>query len=531
MRLRQRVVTLLMMSGLALAACGTGGSGQQQQGSSGPKHGDTLKVAIGIDPDTLDPAAQTTTTSSQIVDMMAETLVTIDEKGALKPLLATKWEQASDGLNWTFTLRTGVKFSDGTPFDANAVKFSIDRLLSPTTFRAQPGNLGGKTGIDKVTVVDPTHVKFTLKTKFSPFASAMTQTAAAIISPASVTVAPNKPEVITQPVGTGPYKFKERAVGDHITLTANTDYWGTKANYDTQTYKIVPEASTREALIKSGGADVIALPPANDLPALRSDSSLKVIMGPSDRTIQIVINTADATQPLLQKPEVRQALNYAIDKASIIRSVMFGAAVPLDSPMAKSLFGYCQTGNYDFNPTKAKQMLQSAGAAGMSVKLASPTGRYVQDIQVAGAVAGYLRDVGLKVEGPVSADWPTYVATYANVPPAQAKTDLHLLGWAPAYLDAAQQFEQFYSARIPPAGLESSYYKNTQVDSLIEQANAGTDQGQRQKDYCTAAKMVWNDAPWIFLYNQKYPFVTTSKITAVTGLPNEKFVTTWASPA
>src|SRR5215468_8427756 len=118
MRLRQRVTTLLMLTGLALAACGTGG-GQQQGSTSGPKHGDTLKVAIGIDPDTLDPAAQTTTTSSQIVDMMAETLVTIDDKGALKPLLATKWEQASDGLNWTFTLRTGIKFSDGTAFDAN----------------------------------------------------------------------------------------------------------------------------------------------------------------------------------------------------------------------------------------------------------------------------------------------------------------------------------------------------------------------------------------------------------------------------
>src|SRR5215471_21721669 len=166
MPLRRRVTTLLLLSGLVLAGCGT--SGGQQQTSSGPKHGDTLKVAIGIDPDTLDPAAQTTTTASQIVDMMVETLVTIDEKGALKPLLATKWEQSADGLSWTFTLRTGVKFSDGSPFNAQAVKFSIDRLLSPNTFKGQPGILGGKTGIDHVTVVDDSHVKFTLKTKLAP---------------------------------------------------------------------------------------------------------------------------------------------------------------------------------------------------------------------------------------------------------------------------------------------------------------------------------------------------------------------------
>src|SRR5215471_3230830 len=235
MPLRRRVTTLLLLSGLVLAGCGT--SGGQQQATSGPKHGDTLNVAIGIDPDTLDPAAQTTTTASQIVDMMAETLVTIDSKGVLQPLLATKWEQASDGLSWTFTLRQGVKFSDGTPFNAEAVKFSIDRLLSPSTFRSQPGILGGKTGIDHVDVVDTNTVQFFLHTKFSPFAAALSQTNAAIISPTSVTQAPNTPAKVSQPVGTGPYTFKERVAGDHITLAANKDYWGTKVNYDTQIYK------------------------------------------------------------------------------------------------------------------------------------------------------------------------------------------------------------------------------------------------------------------------------------------------------
>jgi peptide/nickel transport system substrate-binding protein len=527
--MRLRVVTVLALTGLAIAACGTG---SQPQGTAGPKHGDTLKVAIGIDPDTLDPAAQTTTTASQIVDMMAETLTTINDKGALQPLLATRWDQTGDGLTWTFTLRQGVKFSDGSPFNAAAVKFNFDRLLSPGTFRSQPGVLGGKTsGIAQVDVVDDSHVKFTLKAPLAPFPAAMSQTNTAIVSPASVSVAPNTAAVITQPVGTGAYKFGERVAGDHITLTANKDYWGKKASFDTQIYKVVPEAASREALIKSGGADIMALPPANDLPALKADPSLRVIMGPSDRTIQVVINTVDTMQPLLQKPEVRQALNYAIDKSAIIRNVMFGSAVPLDAPMSQSLFGYCSTGSYAYNPTKAKQMLQGAGASGMSVKLVSPTGRYVQDIQVAQAVAGYLRDVGLKVDGPATADWPTYVATYANVPPAASKTDLHLLGWAPAYLDAQQQFEQFYSARVPPAGLESSYYKNPQVDALIAKANSGSSPSQRQTDYCNAAKMVWSDAPWIFLYNQRYPFVTTSKVAGVVGLPNEKFVTTWTSPA
>src|SRR2546430_10989721 len=176
-------IALVMAAVLAAAACGQSGGGSQQAGG-GSKHGDTLRVAIGIDPDTLDPAAQTTTTSAQIVDMMAETLVTIDDRGALRPLLATKWDPSSDGLSWIFTLRQGVKFQDGTPFNAQAVKFSIDRLLSPSTFKAQPNILGGRTGIDHVDVLDDGHVRFTLKTKLAPFVAALTQAQSAIVSPA-----------------------------------------------------------------------------------------------------------------------------------------------------------------------------------------------------------------------------------------------------------------------------------------------------------------------------------------------------------
>jgi len=338
---------------------------------------------------------------------------------------------------------------------------------------------------------------------------------------------------VQQPVGTGPYKFKERANGDHITMVKNDSYWGSKPNYDTQIYKIVPDATSREALVKAGQADVIMLPPANDIPALQSNSDVKVIMGPSDRTVQMIIDTVDPVNTALQKPEVRQALNYAVDKNAIIKNVMFGAAVPLDAPMSKSLAGYCSVGSYNYDAAKAKQLLQANGAAGMKIRIYSPTGRYVQDFQVAQAVAGYLRDAGLQVDGPNTSDWPTYVAgVVLATPEAQAqKTDIHLLGWAPAYLDASQQFEQFYSPRAAPKGQESSYYKNATVDDLITKSDAEPNKATREQQQCQAAKQVWQDAPWIFLYNQKLPLVTTSKVTGVYGIPNEKFSTTWASPA
>lgn len=329
--MRERAVSLLLLAGLAVAACGNGTTSTTT--TSGPKHGGTLTVAVGIDPDTLDPAAQTTTTAAQIVDMMAEPLVALDQNGGLKPDLATSWSNSTDGLSYTFTLRTGVKFQDATDFNAKAVKFNIDRLLDKGTFKSQPGVL---TVISSTEATDDSHVKFTLKNPFAAFVSAMTQSVAAIISPASVNVAPNTPAQIQKPIGTGPYKFGERVAGDHITMVKNDTYWGTKPNYDTQVYKIVPEALSREALVKAGQADVIMLPPANDIPALQADSNVKVVMSPSDRTVQIIINTADPVNTQLQKPEVRQALNYAVDKTAIIKNVMFGAAVPLGGPMSKS---------------------------------------------------------------------------------------------------------------------------------------------------------------------------------------------------
>src|SRR5205085_5919424 len=207
---------------------------------------------------------------------------------------------------------------------------------------------------------------FILGTPLTPFVAAMTQTQAAIISPKSVNVEGNSAANVQVPVGTGPYKWKERVKGDHITLVRNNDYWGQKPGYAVQELKVVPDAASREALVKAGQEDVIALPPASDLNALKQDSNLKVLLGTSDRTIQIIINTIDPKVTLLQNQTVRQALNYAVDKNAIIQKILFGAAVPLDAPMSKVLFGYCRVGAYDYDPNKAKQMLAQAGATGMT---------------------------------------------------------------------------------------------------------------------------------------------------------------------
>lgn len=513
---------VVLVAVLVGSACGGGGATQ-----GGSKQGGTLTVAIGIDPDTMDPMRQTTTTVQNIVQMVVETLVRVDPDGKVQPLLASSWDTSPDGMSWTFTLRSGVKFSDGESFNAAAVKTSLDRVLARGNTCPLCGPFRGVSSID---AVDDTHVKLNLAKPIAPLLGLMTEVTFGILAPNTIGAGTDAYKDQEQPVGTGPYVLGERVKGDHVTLNRNDQYWGTKPNYKTQLFKIVPEAASREALVRAGQADVILLPPVSDIPAMQGDHTLKVILAPGDRTIFLAFNTQDPSQPLIQKPEVRQALNYAVNKEQIIKSILFGAASPMDAPMASSLFGYCKVGAYGYDPNKAKSMLATAGASNLSIKFVSPTGRYIQDFQAAQAIANDLSAVGVKVQGPTTSDWPTYLGTI-NVPPAKASVDLHLLGWAPGYLDASQAMVQFQSTQWPPAGLATSYYKNPQVDDLLAKANSESSQSARQSDYCSASKLIWDDAPWIFLWVQKFPIITSAKVTGVQSIPNESFYTVYASPA
>ena len=487
-----------------------------------PKEKTTFRIAVGIDPDTLDPVATTTTTVGNMVDYVVETLVRIDKEGNLQPLLAESWEVSDDGLTVIFRLRKGVKFHDGTPFNAEAVKFNIDRMLDPDVrvpIRAP------YTPIESVEVVDEYTVKLNLKEPSAPLVNAFSWTTAGMISPKSVEEYGNTYKNAQHPVGTGPYVFKERVKGEKIVVEKFEDYWGEKPYYDVVEFRIVPEAATRESLLLAGQVDLIILPPAADIPALQQNPDVEVLLAPSDRTIFVAINNLD---PILKDKRVRQALNYAVDKRAIIDKVLFGAADPMDAPMAPSLFGYCKVGEYPYDPDKAKALLKEAGYEKLDLKFIAPTGRYVQDFQAAQAISGYLAEVG--VNAPVSTmDWPSYVATIVK-PPEENETQLHYLGWAPAYLDAAQQMLQFLSTYAPPNGLETSFYKNEKVDELILKAAKETDPEVRANLYCEASKIVWDDAPWIFLWVQRFPIVYSSKVTGVSYLPNEKFDALYARP-
>ncbi|MFG3690224.1 ABC transporter substrate-binding protein [Micromonospora sp. NPDC047740] len=508
---------------LLIAGCSgpTGSSG----GSTASAN--VLTTAIGFDIDTLDPAAQVTTNVMQLLKMDVETFTAMKPDGSIAPSLATEWSTAPDGLSWTFTLREGVKFQDGEPFDATAAKFNFDRVISPKTFKAAPNVL---TVISGVEVVDATHLKINLKKPFGPLPAALSFPVSGMISPKSATVAPNTVEQIKEPVGTGPYKLANYTKGQDVTFERNATYWGEKPAYAKQVFKIVPEASAREALLKSGGADVLAAPPASSLPALEQGNT-KVIWADTSYVIQLVFNTQSASQPLLKKPDVRRALNYAVDRSAIIKSVLFGAGKEINGPLPGNVFGSCPMPKpYNYNPDEAKKLLSAAGAAGMKLSVVSPNGRYVQDYKVAEAVVGQLRAVGLDVSLANPTDWPTYLSQL-YVPLDKAKNEASLLGWGTLYGDASQSLLQMRNDYLPPNGLNATYWDNAEYTALVNKGNEATDQNERKQAYCDAQKIAWDAAPVIWLYQLRNPVVTTDKVTNVNGLPNLMFETTWARPA
>jgi peptide/nickel transport system substrate-binding protein len=284
----------------------------------------------------------------------------------------------------------------------------------------------------------------------------------------------------------------------------------------------MPEAGTREAALLAGDVDVAVLPPASDLPKLTADPAVKVYTPPTQRIIFIALNTQWGP---LKDARVRQALNYAVDKQAIVEKVVFGLATPAVAPLPEFLIKNTRIGFYEYNPQKAKQLLAEAGYPnGFKMTIIHPVGRYIQDKQIAEAVQSYLRDVGVEVELKTT-DWPTFVQLVRK--PLDEQVQSHqavLLGWGYWLYDPHPQLVgQFHSSQWPDKGLAPAFYKNTRVDELLDQAAATVDEAKRTQLYVEASKLIWDDAPWIFLHVQKYFLAAKANLKDLVVATNEMF--------
>jgi len=466
---------------------------------------DVLKVAIGVDPDTLDPHGQTTTTVSNVLRHVYESLLWFDEKGNLIPVLAERWEVSPDGLEYTFYLRKNVRFHDGSEFNATVVKANIDRWFDPGVKNPSRSQLGP---VKEAVVVDPYTIKIYLKEPYAPFLRALPSLL--ITSLNVINKFGNK--TITEVVGTGPYKFVSWEKGKKIVLERNDDYWGQKPYIKRIEWLIIPEASTRLAALLAGDVDFAYNLPPTDLERVKNDPRFTVLTPTSNRVIFIAIQPRGP----LADPRVRQALNYAIDKDAIINSVLYGLAIKADSIVPPHFFGYVPMKPYEYDPQKARRLLEEAGFPfDKKLVLLHPTGRYLQDKQVAEAIQAYLSKIGVQVELKTM-DWPSFVASILK-PLDQKDFDLLLLGWGSTVPDAHfVLYFNFHSSQAAPKGLGEAHYNNSEVDKLLEQAAKETDENKRLELYKKATEIIWNDAPWIFLYVQKWFFASTKDLKGYT---------------
>jgi peptide/nickel transport system substrate-binding protein len=488
-----------------------------------------IRLAIDLDPDTLDPAGQTNATVKSIVDYMAETLVRLQPDGKIGPGLARKWDQSPDGRVYTFELRPDVRFHDGTLLTAEVVKASLERFLSPKLRVALRAPFDSNL-VSAVMPVDPLTVRMYLRESSRLFLQKLAATELAIVSAAHARDFPDS--FNEEPVGTGPYRFKERRKGESVVLERFEYYWGKRPHYPLVQFRIVPEVATRESLLLANQVEVLIQPPPSDLPALQKNPNLKVLLQPTSRSMFVGMDlTLPGGTPLSIK-KVRQALNYAIDREGIIRNVLFGAATPMDAPMAPNLVGYSRTGPYGFDPNRARQLLLEGGTPRLQLKLMHPTGRSIQEAgaaQVAQALAGNLHDVGVDCDL-IGSDWPSFLAAI-SAPEDKGVAHMHLFGWAPSFLDASQQMTQFVRAQWPPLGLATTHYYNPRVETLVDQAAQERDDQRRMDAYAEAQRLVWDDAPWIFLWVPSFPLVHSARITGVGSLPTEKLTAIYAEPA
>ncbi|WP_059049610.1 ABC transporter substrate-binding protein [Paenibacillus senegalimassiliensis] len=506
-------VVLVMMLSAAVALTGCGSSNNGAAGTNAGTNGgentpsasvqDTLIIGRGGDSASLDAAIVTDGESLKIAHQVYDSLVEYKEGTTeVQGSLAEDWAVSEDGLTYTFNLRQGVKFHDGTDFNADAVVFNFTRWSDPASEYKFEGDSfdyydsmfgpDGKRVIKEVKASDASTVEITLNQPQAPFLQNLAMTSFGIASPTAIQE--KKENFKNEPVGTGPFVFKEWKRNDSITLEKNVDYWKEGLpKLNKVIVRSIPDNSARFNALQSGEIDLMEDLSPDDLATLEANSELQKIERPSNNVGYVGFN-------LKKEPfndvKVRQALSHAVNKQAIIDAFFAGQAEPAKNPMPPSLWGYNDSiTDYEYDLEKAKSLLADAGYAdglpGEYTFYAMPVPRpYMPDgKKVAEVIQADFEKIGVKVniESP---EW----ATYLDDAQAGEKDDLFMLGWTG---DNGDPDNFLYALLDKDASNNYSYYANDELHELLVAAQTETEQSKREELYKQAQEIIKVDAPWI----------------------------------
>lgn len=467
-----------------------------------PTYGGSIKIAQGADVVNLDPAYGIDSVGYVPRRHFFERLVELDPKtSAPLPGLAESWTVSSDGLTWTFHLRRNVKFHDGTPLDAEAVKFNLERILNPET-KSPFRHLIGV--ITKIETPDSYTVKLTTSSPFASLLNNLAHSALEISSPPQVRKLGQ--DYRRHPIGTGPFKFVRQVPG-LVEIEANKEYWGGRPYLDKIEVVAIPEESVRSTAVEAGDVDVAVQVSPIDVDRLQKSAKVNVIRAQSTRPLFVGINTR--VKPL-DDVRVRHALNYAVDKKALVSQVLRGVGSPADSVLGRGTFGYAHIMTYEYNPQKAKELLAQAGyPKGFSTTVTVAPGRYTMDINVVEAVQAYLQKVGVEAQI-VRMEWGAFLGTLKN---PNHQLQLYYLGWGTSSGDATDGlYPELHSNSFPPKNYNAGFYSNPKVDELIDEQARTVSQQKRLEVLRELQKIVMQDAPWIFLYHEEQVTAANKKV-------------------
>ena len=477
--------------------------------------GGTFLFGRGGDSVGLDPALEEDGESFKVCDNIYDTLIHYkDGSSEIEPGLATKWESSEDGLTWTFSLRKGVKFHDGTPFNSKAVLFSLNRQHDKNhPFHNVEGSYtywvatGLAEIVDKIIAIDDYTVKITLKSPYAPFLYAIAITSFSIVSPTAVLEKGDN--FSNHPVGTGPFIFQQWDRGDKIVLKANEDYWGGRPNVDRVIFLSIPDNSVRLIELQQGNLHAMEFPNPDDLQQIRDDESLDLLSQPGMNIGYLALNME---KPPFDNLNVRLAINHAINKAVIIEHLYQGLGIPAKNPIPPTLWSYDDSiEDYDYNPKLAKELLSQAGyPKGFETSLwALPVPRpYIPDGRaLAEIIQSELREIGIKTNI-VTFDWGTYLEKTKY-----GEHDMAMLGWSADFGDP-DNFLYFLlskSSAEKPAG-NIAFYKSDEMQQILEKARSISDKDERKSLYKKAQNVFHQDIPWVPLAHAQRVLVISKKV-------------------
>ena len=474
-----------------LAACGTSGGGTSNVAAT-PKAGGTLKIALESELRTLDPLKSSQRVERQVYYNMYDSLVTIDSSLKIKPGLATSW-QFTDSTTLQFALRTGVKFHDGTNFNADAVKFNIDRILTA----ASSPRKSELANVKSVDVKGPSTVVFNLKKPDAALLAQLVDRAGMILSPAAI--AKGGADFGRNPLGagTGPFQFVEWKRDDHLTLKKNPNFWMSGRPYlDGLVYRPITDSNAALAALRTGDVDVAgtnAIAP-KDIASIKSDSSLIYKDVPGLSFDGFLVNSGGGVFADRAK---RQAVALALDREQIIKNVFFNTRVVSRGPIPPSSWAFDPSEQLyvKANPDKAK-----ATATGFSFNLKTPN--TPDSIQLGTLIKDQLSKVGITVTVQTEEFGQILNETEKHT------FDAALVGWSGRIDPDGNMYGHFHTG----GGFNDGQYSNSQVDTLLEQARTETDQGKRKTLYDQAQKILVEDVAYVFTSHGPAQEITTAKV-------------------